>query len=42
MYPPRKGMSCELRLANNSLERTQPGRGFMFGVELLRRSARGR
>src|SRR3972149_4978861 len=28
--------------ANNSLERTQPGRGFMSGVDLLRRSARGR
>ena len=28
--------------ANNSLERTQPQRGFMYDVALLRRSARGR
>jgi len=28
--------------SNNSLERTQPQRAIMSGVELLRRSARGR
>jgi hypothetical protein len=28
--------------ANNSLERTQPQRAIMDGVELLRRSARSR
>jgi len=27
---------------NNSLERTQPQRGFMYDVAMLRRSARGR
>ena len=27
---------------NNSLERTQPQRGFMYDVDTLRRSARGR
>jgi hypothetical protein len=27
---------------NNSLERTQPQREFMYDVEMLRRSARGR
>ena len=27
--------------ANNSLERTQPQRGFMYDVAVLRRSARG-
>jgi hypothetical protein len=29
-------------MANNSLERTQPERDFMYDVALLRRSARGR
>jgi len=29
-------------LANNSLERTQPQRDFMYDVAVLRRSARGR
>ena len=28
--------------ANNSLERTQPQRGFKYDVAVLRRSARGR
>ena len=28
--------------ANNSLERTQPQRDFMYDVSMLRRSARGR
>ena len=28
--------------ANNSLERTQPQRDFMYDVAVLRRSARGR
>ena len=28
--------------ANHSLERTQPQRGFMYDVAVLRRSARGR
>jgi len=28
--------------ANNSLERTQPQRDFMYGIGMLRRSARGR
>jgi hypothetical protein len=28
--------------ANNSLERTQPQRGFMYDVAVLRRSAQGR
>ena len=28
--------------SNNSLERTQPQRGFMYVVAMLRRSARGR
>ena len=31
-----------LMAANNSLERTQPQRGFMYDVAVLRRSARGR
>ena len=31
-----------LMLPNNSLERTQPQRGFMCDVAVLRRSARGR
>jgi hypothetical protein len=29
-------------MANNSLERTQPQRDFMYEVAVLRRSARGR
>ena len=29
-------------MPNNSLERTQPQRGFMYHVAMLRRSARGR
>jgi len=29
-------------LANNSLERTQPQRDFMYDIAVLRRSARGR
>ena len=29
-------------MPNNSLERTQPQRGFMYDVAVLRRSARGR
>src|SRR3989304_4680764 len=32
----------EFRRANNSLERTQPRRGLMYDVAMLRRSARGR
>jgi hypothetical protein len=31
-----------LVLPNNSLERTQPQREFMYDVAMLRRSARGR
>jgi len=31
-----------MTLANNSLERTQPQRGFMYDVAMLRRSARSR
>ena len=31
-----------MALPNNSLERTQPQRGFMYYVAVLRRSARGR
>jgi len=31
-----------MRLANNSLERTQPQRDFMYDVAELRRSARSR
>jgi hypothetical protein len=47
-----KALSCDLRSAppprqvrrpaNNSLERTQPQRDFMYDVAVLRRSARGR
>jgi len=33
---------CTMKQANNSLERTQPQRGFMYDVAVLRRSARGR
>ena len=32
----------KLKRANHSLERTQPQRDFMYDVEVLRRSARGR
>ena len=32
----------EFNLPNNSLERTQPQRDFMYDVAVLRRSARGR
>ena len=32
----------EIGLPNNSLERTQPQRGFMYDVAVLRRSARSR
>jgi len=31
-----------MKQANNSLQRTQPQRGFMYDVAVLRRSARGR
>jgi hypothetical protein len=31
-----------LAMPNNSLERTQPQRGFMYDVAVLRRSARSR
>ena len=33
---------CRPRAPNNSLERTQPGRGLKYDVDVLRRSARSR
>jgi len=38
----RDGPNGEGRAANNSLERTQPERGLMYDVAVLRRSARSR
>ena len=35
-------LTRSLEPANNSLERTQPQREFMYDVVVLRRSARGR
>ena len=39
---PRPSHRTAWAQANNSLERTQPQREFMYDVALLRRSARGR
>jgi hypothetical protein len=36
------GAPVDQHLPNNSLERTQPGRGLMYDVAMLRRSARSR
>jgi hypothetical protein len=38
----KPGLWATRATPNNSLERTQPQRDFMYDVEVLRRSARGR